>query len=62
MFEFVLIVAAFIILLNKIHKVEDRLNALEKKQTLQTVITNPVAVQVQTPIAEPEKVVPHRLQ
>lgn len=35
MFEIVLIIAAFIILLIRIYKVEDRINALEKRQTVQ---------------------------
>ncbi len=50
MFEFVLIVAAFIILLMKIHKVEDRIGTLEKRGSSQV---SPVTVQIPTPQQSP---------
>ncbi|MEI8061805.1 MAG: DUF2339 domain-containing protein [bacterium] len=44
MFEFILIIAAFFILLTKIYKVEDRINKLEKKQPLGQVIAPTSAI------------------
>ncbi|NDA64703.1 MAG: DUF2339 domain-containing protein, partial [Chitinophagia bacterium] len=48
MFEFILIVAAFIILLARIYKVEDRLAILEKKEGVQATT---VPVQTAAPVA-----------
>ncbi len=50
MLEFVLIIAAFVILLARIYKLEDRIGALEKKQTVQT---SPVVVETQIPEKSP---------
>lgn len=65
MFEAVLIVAAFIILLNKIHKVEDRIGLLEKGKIIPQVEQSPTAttqpiqvvpvIAVQNPINNEEK-------
>lgn len=49
MFEIVLIIAAFVILLAKIYKVEDRISALEKKQV--SVPEVPVLKQEPIPVA-----------
>ncbi|MEI6598184.1 MAG: DUF2339 domain-containing protein, partial [bacterium] len=51
MFEFILIVAAFIILLNKIHKTEDRLSKLEKKQTSEPIILGAQPIPMPAPVA-----------
>ena len=51
MFQFILIVAAFIILLNKIHKTEDRLSKLEKKQTAEPIILGAQPIPMPAPVA-----------
>lgn len=55
MFEFILIVAAFVILLVKIYKVEDRISLLEKKQFVQSA---PILNQVPEAIPQPVPVTP----